>query len=90
MSQPQPTPCLICAQPLAVRLAYGRKSGKPFVSLTCPKDGRHFRAFINDREFVSGFLARLEGHTQVDQARVDLDNDSTPPRRSKTNLERGR
>ena len=87
MSQPQPTPCLICGQPLAVRLAHGRRSGKPFVSLVCPVDGRHFRAFINDRAFVDGFLARLEGHTQVEQPGGDLDV-KRASRRSKTNLER--
>ena len=89
MSRPQPTPCLICGQPLAIRLAYGRKSGKPFVSLVCPVDGRHFRAFINDREFVAGFLARLEGHTQVEKPGSDLDDVKQASRRSKTNLERG-
>ena len=67
-------PCLICRQPLQVRLAHGRKSKKPFVMLLCARDGRHFRAFINDREFVAGVLARLEGHTPVEQREADLDD----------------
>ena len=74
MTEHQSTPCLICGQPLAIRLAHGRKSGKPFVSLICPKDGRHFRAFINDREFVGGFLTRLEGHAHMEQPGSDPDS----------------
>ncbi len=53
-------PCPVCGRPLEVRLARGRRSGKPFVMLICCQDGRHIRAFINDREFVSSVLARLE------------------------------
>ena len=52
--------CPVCRQALSVELAHGRKSGKAFVMLRCPLDGRHFRGFISDREFVSGVLARLE------------------------------
>ena len=56
----QGIPCVVCKWPLTVRLARGRKSGKPFVMLICSRDGRHFRAFINDEQFVSGVLGRLE------------------------------
>ena len=52
--------CPVCRQALSVELAHGRKSGKAFVMLRCPLDGRHFRGFISDRDFVSGVLARLE------------------------------
>ena len=52
--------CLVCREPLAVRLARGRKSGKPFVMLICSRDGRHFRAFINDQEYVSRVLESAE------------------------------
>ena len=61
-----PTPqvtCLVCQQPLTLRLARGRKSGKPFLMLVCPQDGRHIRAFINDKEYVAGVLARLEARS---------------------------
>ena len=88
MTERQSTPCLICGQPLAIRLAHGRKSGKPSVFLVCPADGRHFRAFIYDREFVEGFLARLEDHTPKEQAGSDLEDVKEASRRSKTNLER--
>jgi hypothetical protein len=53
-------PCLLCQQPLALRLARGRKSGKPFIMLICPQDGRHFRAFINDQVYVRQVLEKLE------------------------------
>ena len=52
--------CPVCSEPLAMRLAEGRKSGKPFVMLVCPGDGRHIRAFISDRDFVGSVIARLE------------------------------
>jgi hypothetical protein len=39
-------PCLVCGCQLAVRVARGRKSGKPFVMIICPADGRHFRGFV--------------------------------------------
>ena len=54
-------PCVICGQPLIIGLAKGRKSGKTFVGLRC-KQGRHFRGFIYDRDYVDGVLARLEAH----------------------------
>ena len=53
--------CRICRSPLSVRLARGRKSGKPFVMLLCAQDGRHFRAFINDHQYVSNVIERVEG-----------------------------
>ncbi len=52
--------CLICKEPLTVRLARGRKSGKPFVMMICPRDGRHFRAFINDKAYVEKVLEGVE------------------------------
>ena len=54
-------PCPVCGVPLRVRLARGRKSGKPFVMLLCAQDGRHFRAFINDQQYVAQVIERLEG-----------------------------
>ena len=55
--------CLICKEPLTVRLARGRKSGKPFVMMLCAQNGRHFRAFITDQTYVAGVLERLEART---------------------------
>ena len=61
---PDPPRCPVCSQSLTVRLAEGRKSGKPFVMLVCPEDGRHIRAFISDRDFVGSVIARLEKKQQ--------------------------
>jgi len=57
--------CPICAEPLVVRLATGRKSGKAFVMVMCPRDGRHFRGFISDRAYVKRFLDSLEATQHV-------------------------
>ena len=51
-------PCPVCSTPLTVRPATGRKSGKPFVMLVCPEDGRHFRGFISDKEFVDRVIEK--------------------------------
>ena len=51
---------MVCGGPLALRGAHGRKSGKPFLMLVCPTDGRHFRAFITDRAYVSGVFDLLK------------------------------
>ncbi|MFQ6029713.1 MAG: hypothetical protein ACE5Q6_19720 [Dehalococcoidia bacterium] len=45
-------PCLVCNTQLEIRLAKGRKSQKPFLMVICPSDGRHFRGFVGDRDFV--------------------------------------
>ena len=58
-----PVPCPVCRTPLTLRLARGRKSGKPFLMLICPADGRHFRGFINDQAYVKEVLAKLEAQS---------------------------
>ena len=80
-------PCLVCEEPLELRPAQGRRSGKPFLMLICPRDGRHFRGFINDKEFVAGVMSRLEGHTPVANSDLDREDGDAPAGRSKTNLE---
>ena len=57
MNDQQPL-CPVCHLTLSVRLARGRKSGKPFVMLVCPEDGRHFRAFITHRPYVREVLEK--------------------------------
>jgi hypothetical protein len=52
--------CPICGINLSFTLARGRKSGKPFVMLRCPGDGRHFRGFISHRPYVEQVLTNLE------------------------------
>ncbi len=52
--------CHLCEKPLDVRLARGRKSGKPFVLMVCPVDGRHIRAFIADADYVRNLVDQVE------------------------------
>ncbi len=52
--------CHICQTSLKVKLCFGRKSGKPGVSVSCPADGRHLRAFVTDKAYVQGVMERLE------------------------------
>ena len=48
--------CPVCSNPLSVTVAKGRKSNKPFIMLKCKQDGRHFRGFITDQDFVRRIL----------------------------------
>ena len=52
--------CPVCSSPMAVRMARGRKSNKPFLMVVCPRDGRHFRGFISDQDYVRGVLSDAE------------------------------
>ncbi len=72
-------PCPVCRQPLDLRIARGRKSGKTFLMLICAHDARHFRGFINDRAFVDGVLSRLENHKPGENARVGPETARTLP-----------
>lgn len=56
-------PCPVCGEALDVRLAQGRKSGKPFIALVCPVDGRHFRGFIADRGYLDQVSLLLESRS---------------------------
>ena len=87
-SPTQNTPCLICGDSLTVRMARGRKSGKPFVMLVCGRDGRHFRGFITDQTYVGELLSRLEAHQATNDNGANPEDGTTPSKRSKTYLER--
>ena len=80
-------PCLVCTTALTLRLVRGRKSGKPFLMLICPADGRHFRGFITQPDYVAGVLARLESQTPDSESGVGLDNGDLSSKCSRTNLE---
>ena len=54
--------CPICNNPLSISVARGRKSNKPFIMLKCDKDGRHFRGFITEQDYVRRVL---KGHLNV-------------------------
>ena len=53
--------CLVCETGLVLSLARSKKAKKPktFLMLKCPADGRHFRGFINDKQFVDGVIKRV-------------------------------
>ncbi len=53
--------CPICGEGLSVRTARGRKSNKPFIMLVCEEDGRHFRGFITDQQYVKKVLSIRKG-----------------------------
>ena len=53
-------PCHICQAFLKVKLARGKKSGKPFVMPTRPEDGKHIRAIAADRAFVENRIGQAE------------------------------
>jgi hypothetical protein len=67
----QGIPCLICGDPLSVRPARGRKSGKPFVMVVCGRDGRHFRGFVTDQAYVGELLSRVEGKLNPSSGQAD-------------------
>ena len=48
--------CPVCSRPLTITVAKGRKSNKPFIMFKCEVDGRHFRGFITDQDFVHRIL----------------------------------
>ena len=60
ISQAMSLNCHICQTSLKVKLCYGRKSGKPGISMSCPVDGRHLRAFVTDKDYVQGVMERLK------------------------------
>jgi uncharacterized protein YbaR (Trm112 family) len=80
--------CPICQCPLALRPARGRKSGKLSLMLVCAQDQRHFRGFINDRDFVNQVYGALERLTPPLEAPPDLAAIPAPGQRSTIDLER--
>lgn len=62
-------PCPVCAEALAVRITKSR-NGNVSLMLVCVIDGRHFRGFINDREYVGDILDRLDAREKQQLAKV--------------------
>jgi len=60
--------CLVCSEPLIIRPATGRKSGKPFIMLICGTSGKHFRGFITDQSYVAGVMGRIEGRSKSEDS----------------------
>ena len=66
-------PCVVCGGGLKVTISTSRKAKrkKTFVMLVCPIDGRHFRAFIGDQEYVRRLVDQ--------QAEKVMDQPTTEP-----------
>ena len=86
----QGIPCLVCGDPLSVRPARGRKSGKPFVMMVCSRDGRHFRGFVTDQAYVGELLARMESLLSAGTSESELADSTTPEKRSNPDAELAR
>ena len=43
--------CVVCGAELKLNICQG-KTGRKAIMLSCPNDGRHFRAFINEPKVV--------------------------------------
>ena len=56
----QGAPCPVSSIGIEVRLARGRKSGKPSIMFICPLDGKHFRGFITYRPYVQQVMELAE------------------------------
>ena len=54
--------CPVFGAGLRLSSARSRKAKNPktFLMLVCPNDGKHFRGFINDKDFVSHVLESAE------------------------------
>jgi hypothetical protein len=63
MSDIPPICCPVCGAGLRVSTSTS-KAGKIALVLVCPKDGRDFRAFINNREYVRRVLDSVETDKQ--------------------------
>ena len=51
--------CPVCGAGLKVTTSTS-KTGKVALVLVCPKDGRDFRAFINNREYVRRVMDSID------------------------------
>jgi len=58
--QHQSLQCPVCGDPLSFQITRSKKSGKPSLMMKCLRDGRHFRSFICDRDYVKRVLEHLE------------------------------
>ena len=61
--------CPVCQASMNLKPCRG-KTGKSSLMFICPKNGRHFRAFIADQTYVADVLAHLEGLASADASEV--------------------
>ncbi len=53
--------CPVCQSDLSLTPAQSRKKKKLSLMLVCPVSAVHFRAFINDQDFIARVTQTLEG-----------------------------
>jgi len=58
--------CPVCGNKLTFRLSRSKKTGKAFIMLACAMDGRHFRGFICDRNYVGRVAEQVEAKQTVE------------------------
>ena len=63
MSEIPTISCPVCGVQLKVNTCTS-KAGKGALVLVCPRDGRDFRAFTNNREYIREVFDSLEGPTE--------------------------
>jgi hypothetical protein len=63
--------CPVCGEQLAFQIARGRKSGKAFLMVKCLRDGRHFRGFVGDRDYVQRLIEGLEQGQKLTNGNLD-------------------
>ena len=56
MNEPTSLKCMVCHGPVIISLT---KKGNGLY-LVCQKDGRHYRAFVMDEEYVQDVIRRAE------------------------------
>lgn len=45
--------CPVCKHKLDIGLRQNERNERFYLMMVCPVDGAHFRAFINDRDYVA-------------------------------------
>lgn len=52
--------CPVCSHRLDMGPRENARNGRIFLMLVCPEDGAHFRAFINDRDYVGKVVKGMQ------------------------------
>lgn len=52
--------CPVCGSILEISLRKTKATGKDFINIVCLIDPKHYRAFINDQDFVRKTVEELE------------------------------
>ena len=72
--------CMVCGSGLKVTTGQSRKSKNPkkFIALACPINGRHFRGFIADQDFVAGVIEKAAIASSEPQEPAPTENVEEP------------